>query len=307
VKRIPVRPRDADDGRDRWYISARARIPGAPTPVPTPSSKRILLTGASSGIGLDAALRLVGRGHRVWGTSRDPARLPRVSGLHPIALDLGSPESIRSAVAAARESAGAFDVLVNNAGSGRFGPLEHMDDAHVRDQFQLLVFGPLQVIRLLLPDLGETRGKIINVSSLASQYPIPYMGPYSAAKAALSTLSWTLQMELCHRHVQVVDLQPGDILTGFNERTPISAPEEAGAYRESQQRVFEVYDANQRRACGPERVGESIVRLVESERPLPARVAVGSRFQAGVAPLLARLVPTRMLRWGLRRYYRLPG
>ena len=277
------------------------------TPMATSSSKRILLTGASSGIGLDAALRLVSRGHRVWGTSRDPARLPRISGLHPVALDLGSPESIRSAVAAARESAGAFDVLVNNAGSGRFGPIEHMDDDHVRDQFQVLVFGPLQVLRLLLPDLCETRGKIINVSSLATQYPIPYMGPYSAAKAALSTLTWTLQMELGDRGVQVVDLQPGDILTGFNDRLPKTAPEEAGAYRESQQRAFAVYDANQRRACGPERVGESIVRLVESERPLPPRVTVGSRFQAGLAPLLARLVPTRMLRWGLRRYYRLEG
>ena len=114
-------------------------------------------------------------------------------------------------------------------------------------------------------------------------------------------------MELGDRGVQVVDLQPGDILTGFNERTPKAAPEEAGAYRESQQRAFAVYDANQRRACGPERVGESIVRLVESERPLPPRVTAGSRFQAGVAPLLARLVPTRMLRWGLRRYYRLEG
>ena len=70
-------------------------------------------------------------------------------------------------------------------------------------------------------------------------------------------------------------------------------------------RAFEVYDANQRRACGPEHAGESIVRLVEAKRRSPARITVGSRFQAGVAPLLARLVPTRALRWGLMRYYRL--
>ena len=201
--------------------------------------------------------------------------------------------------------AGTFDVLVNNAGSGHWGPLEYLSDAEVKDQFQLLVFGPLHLIRLLLPDLCETRGKIINVSSLAVQYPIPYMGPYSAAKSALSALSWTLQMELRHRRVEVVDLQPGDILTGFNERLPKSDLYEASAYRENLERAFEVYDANQRRACGPERAGESIVRLVEATRRSPARVTVGSRFQAGVAPLLARFVPTRALRWGLMRYYRL--
>ena len=233
--------------------------------------------------------------------------MPRIPGLHPIALDLGSPDSIEAAVAVARASAGAFDVLVNNAGSGHYGPLEHLSEEEIKDQFQLLVFGPLHLIRLFLPDLRRTKGKIINVSSLAAQYPIPYMGPYSAAKAALSALSWTLQMELCHQRIQVVDLQPGDILTGFNERLPKSAMDEVGAYREHLERAFEVYDVHQRRACGPERAGESIVRLVESGRRIPPRVTVGSRFQAAVAPLLARLVPTRALRWGLGRYYRLHG
>ena len=268
----------------------------------TSNPKRILLTGASSGIGLEAASRLARKGHQVWGTSRDPERMPRIPGLHPVALDLGSRESIEAAVASARALAGGLDVLINNAGSGHWGPLEYLSDAEVKDQFQLLVFGPLHLIRLLLPDLCETRGKIINVSSLAAQYPIPYMGPYSAAKSALSVLSWTLQMELRHRRVEVVDLQPGDILTGFNERLPKSDP---GAYRENLARAFEVYDANQRRACGPERVGESIVRLVEASHRSPPRITVGSRFQAGIAPLLARLVPTRVLRWGLMRYYRL--
>lgn len=271
----------------------------------TTTPKRILLTGASSGIGLATASRLAGKGHQVWGTSRDPERVPRVSGLHPVALDLASQESIEAAVSSVHASAGGLDVLINNAGSGHWGPLEHLSDAEVKDQFQLLVFGPLHLIRLLLPDLRESGGKIINVSSLAAQYPIPYMGPYSAAKSALSALSWVLQMELGHRQVEVVDLQPGDILTGFNERLPRSHGNGAGAYRESLERAFEVFDANQRKACGPERVGESIVRLVEASRRSPARVAVGSRFQAGVAPLLARLVPTRALRWGLMRYYRL--
>lgn len=201
--------------------------------------------------------------------------------------------------------AGTFDVLVNNAGSGHWGPLEYLSDAEVKDQFQLLVFGPLHLTRLLLPDLCESRGKIINVSSLAAQYPIPFMGPYSAAKSALSALSWTLQMELDHRQVEVVDLQPGDILTGFNERLPKSGLNEAGAYRENLERAFEIYDANQRKACGPERAGGSIVRVVEAKRRSPARITVGSRFQAGLAPLLARLVPTRALRFGLMRYYRL--
>ena len=242
----------------------------------------------------------------MWGTSRDAARVPRIPGLHPLALDLGSPDSIEAAVAAARAAAGgAFDVLVNNAGSGHYGPLEHLSDREVKEQFQILVFGPLHLIRLLLPDLCASGGRIINVSSLAARFPIPYMGPYSAAKSALSALSWALQMELCDQRVEVIDLQPGDILTGFNERLPMSGPAGAGAWPENSRRAFAVYDANQRRARGPERAGESIVRLVEARRRIPVQLTVGSRFQAGIAPLLARFVPTRALRWGLRRYYRL--
>ena len=269
-------------------------------------SKRILLTGASAGIGLEAASRLVRRGHQVWGTSRRRERVPRIPGLHPVALDLCSRDSIETGVAAARAEAGVpFDVIVNNAGSGHFGPLEQLSDDQVKEQFQLLVFGPLHVVRLLLPDLRERRGRIVNVSSLAALYPIPYMGPYSAAKAALSALSWTLQMELCHEAIQVVDLLPGDIRTAFSERLPRSDPDAAPSYRENLRRAFEVYDGNMRRAPQPACAGREIVRLVESERRLPPQVTVGSGFQAGVAPLLARLVPARWLRWGLRRYYRL--
>ena len=269
-------------------------------------SKRILLTGASAGIGFEAASRLARRGHLVWGTSRRRERVPRIPGLHPVALDLGSRDSIEAGVAEARAEAGApFDVIVNNAGSGRFGPLEHLSDEEVKDQFQILVFGPLHLTRLLLPDLRERRGRIVNVSSLAALYPIPYMGPYSAAKAALSALSWTLQMEVCNEPIQVVDLLPGDIRTAFNERLARSDPEAAAGYRENLRRTFEVYDGNMRRAPEPACAGREIVRLVEAARRPPPQVMVGSGFQTRVAPLLVRLVPSRWLRWGLRRYYRL--
>lgn len=269
-------------------------------------SKRILLTGASAGLGLEAASRLARRGHRVWGTSRRRERVPRIPGLHPVALDLGSRDSIEAGVAEAKADAGApFDVIVNNAGSGRFGPLEHLSDEEVKDQFQILVFGPLHVVRLLLPDLRERRGRIVNVSSLAALYPIPYMGPYSAAKAALSALSWTLQMEVCHEPIQVVDLLPGDLRTAFNERLARSDPEAAEGYRENLRRAFEVYDGNMRQAPAPACAAREIVRLVETVRRPPPQVVVGSGFQARVAPLLFRLVPARWLRWGLRRYYRL--
>src|SRR2546426_6030014 len=90
--------------------------------------KKVFLTGASSGIGLAIAKSLVARGDEVWGTSRDPGRIPTLPRLHPVRLDLSDPVSIDHAFRTALAEAGHFDVLINNAGCGHFGPAESLSD-----------------------------------------------------------------------------------------------------------------------------------------------------------------------------------
>ena len=111
--------------------------------------KRIFLTGASSGIGLAIAHALLARGYEVWGTSRNLERLPKVSQLHPVCLDLDDPHSVEEAFNAALADAGHFDVLINNAGSGHFGPGEFLSRETIASQFQILVFAQVRLLTSL--------------------------------------------------------------------------------------------------------------------------------------------------------------
>src|SRR5438034_8687698 len=179
--------------------------------------RRVFLTGASSGIGLAIAQELVRRGDEVWGTSRNPERVPEVPRLHPMGLDLGDPRSVEEAFNVALAEAGNFDVLINNAGSGHFGPAENLSEKEIASQFQILVFGHTQLMRLALRMMqARGEGLIINVTSLASRLPVPFMAAYNAAKAALAAFTMSNQLELSDSRIRIIDLQPGDICTDFN-------------------------------------------------------------------------------------------
>src|SRR4029450_1409256 len=138
--------------------------------------KRVFLTGASSGIGLAIAYALLGRGDEVWGASRNLERLPKVPQFHPVRLGLRDPRSVEEAFNAALADAGYFDVLINHAGSGHFGPAENLSEKEIANQFQILVFAQMQLIRLALRIMqARGEGLIINVTSLAGRLPVPFM------------------------------------------------------------------------------------------------------------------------------------
>ena len=179
--------------------------------------QRIFITGASSGIGLLTARVLCGHGHEVWGTSRTLASLPVIERFHPIALDLNDKGSIQTGFDQALAEAGHFDVLINNAGAGVFGPLEGFSDYEFNGQLETLLCGPLRLIRLVLPGMRARRaGLLVNISSLAADFPLPFMAPYSLCKAALSAMSEGLALELAHTDIRVVDVRPGDFATQFH-------------------------------------------------------------------------------------------
>src|SRR3954466_1100385 len=148
--------------------------------------KRVFITGASSGIGLATAKLLAERGDEVWGTSRDPARIPNLPRLHPVRLDLSDNVSLGESFQMALREAGHFDVVINNAGSGHFGPGEHLGPEEIRALFQTLVFAHIELCQLALASMRtHGRGHLINVTSLASRLPVPFMAGYNAAKAAM--------------------------------------------------------------------------------------------------------------------------
>ena len=266
--------------------------------------KRILVTGASSGIGLAIAKSLVAQGHEVWGTSRNLERIPKMPGLHPIRLDLADRLSIEQAFNSALAEAGYLDVLINNAGAGHFGPAELLPLETITSQFQILVFGQIQLMQLALHHMqARGEGLIINVSSLASRLPVPFMAAYNAAKAALASFAMSTQLEVGDSRVHVVDLQPADIRTEFNQGV-IKSTKANPRYDTKIARTWEVAERNMKSAPTPDLVARHVLRLVNAVQP-PPRITVGDAFQSKIAPLIFRFLPQRLRLWGLKRYYQI--
>jgi NAD(P)-dependent dehydrogenase (short-subunit alcohol dehydrogenase family) len=264
--------------------------------------KRIFITGASTGIGLATAKLLTAQGHEVWGTSRDEKRIPQLPHLHGVRLDLSDRESIDRAFDTALAEAGHFDVVINNAGSGHFGPAENLSADDVTNQFQLLVFGHLQLLRLALKTMRPSgSGLIINVTSLAARLPVPFMAAYNAAKAAMASFTMSIQLELTNSGVRIVDLQPGDICTEFNDAVTKSQQQDP-RYEAKVAKTWSTVERNMASAPKPELVARHVLKLIEQANP-PRRVTVGDTFQSKIAPLIFRFLPQRIRIWGLKKYY----
>jgi short-subunit dehydrogenase len=144
---------------------------------------------------------------------------------------------------------------------------------------------------------GEEGGLVINVSSLATRLPVPYMAAYNAAKAALATYTMSVQLELGKGNVRLVDLQPADINTGFNNAVAKTATDDPRVVR-----TWQAVDHNMRAAPPPELVARRVLKLIEQVNP-PARTTVGDLFQSTIAPLIFRFLPQGVRLWGLKKYY----
>ena len=263
--------------------------------------KNVFLTGASSGIGLAIARLLVAQGNEVWGTSRNLERIPKLPRWHAVRLDLADRHSVEEAFSFALTEAGYFDALINNAGAGHFGPAEFLPMETIASQFQILVFGQIQLMQLALHHM-QTRGEglIINVTSLASRLPVPFMAAYNAAKAALAAFTMSIQLELGDSRLQIVDLQPGDISTDFNQSVIQSA--KADHYNSKIAKTWEIIEHTMKNAPSPDLVAQHVLKLINSVQS-PPRITVGNVFESKIAPMIFRFLPQRVRIWGLKRHY----
>src|SRR5256885_7718867 len=263
--------------------------------------KKVFLTGASSGIGRAIAQSLIARGDEVWGTSRNLIHLESVTGLRPVLLDLSDPGSIASGFRNALSEAGYFDVVINNAGSGHFGPAEHLSDAEIEKEFRVLVFGHLQLMRLALAAMrSRDQGLIINVTSLASRLPVPFMAAYNSAKAAMAAFTMSIQLELPDSAIRIVDLQPADICTEFNDSIQPASPDPR--YETRLAKTWAAADRNMKNAPKPDLVAKHVLKVIDSTHSAP-RITVGDVFQSKFAPFIFRFLPQRLRIWGIKKYY----
>lgn len=198
------------------------------------TSPVVLITGASSGIGLAAANLFAARGWRVAATMRNPAdgaALEKQEGVKVLALDVTDTDSVEVAVAAALEHFGRIDVLVNNAGYGLFGPFELATDEQIRRQFATNVEGTFAVTRAVLPAMRKQgSGTIINVASLGGLVALPFFSLYCASKFAVVGFTESLSFELAPLGIRAKVIAPGGVATDFSGRSmahTVSAGESA--------------------------------------------------------------------------------
>ena len=170
--------------------------------------KTILITGASSGYGLETARHFLAKGWSVVATMRSPREdlLPRSPAMRMLPLDVTDDKSIAAAV----EAAGPIDALVNNAGIGVAGAFEATPMDHIRKVFETNTFGVMAMTQAVIPQMRERgSGVIVNVTSSATLAPFPLAAPYTASKQAIEGFTGSLALELAAFNVRAKLVEPG--------------------------------------------------------------------------------------------------
>lgn len=262
-----------------------------------------LVTGASSGIGLETARALRDKGFRVLGTSRDPTSLPseaRLDGVDYLQLDL----SDRASIAACAQATGPVDVLVNNAGESQSGPLEELPADALERLFQLNVLGAVQLTQAVLPGMRERGyGRVVMVGSMIGSFPLPYRSSYAATKAAIRAFATAARAELAPYGVWLTTVEPGSINTGISQRRTKYVADDS-PYKAECDTVIGILDRKESTGTPPEDVAATIVSAIEAERP---RSLYARGSMAPVVFALRRVAPRSVVEritarmFGIRR------
>ncbi len=259
------------------------------------TGRSVLITGASSGIGLACARHLAARGWRVFGTYRSSQAA--LDGVEMIAMDVDDEASVNAGVAAVVERAGGLDALVNNAGFAVAGAVEDTSIDEAKAQLETNFFGVLRVCRAALPVMRRQRhGTIVNISSLAGVFGLPFAGLYSASKFALEGVTESLRLETRRLGIRVVLVEPGDFRTAITQRRRLAAASATNeAYRETFARFQVQQEHDESTAPTPEPVARLVERILNHPNP-KLHYPVGMFGQRIVVPL-KRFLPQRTFEW----------
>ncbi len=266
----------------------------------SPSSKVVLVTGGSSGLGKSICTRLAAQGHTVFGTSRNVDEQPQ--GYRLITMDLVDDTSVKHAVNEVITGTGRIDVVVNNAGVGIQGATEDLLPEQATALFDANVIGAHRVCRAALPQMrSQGSGLIVNITSLSANFGLPYRGFYSASKAALERYTETLSMEVKPFGIHVVSLQPGEYKTniGANRIRPTVIGE---PYKKGYERAMELLGGSLHYSHDPDEVAVLVQKIMGTDRP--KSVYYAAHGMQRLAVILKKVLPGRFFQRLLMREYR---
>ena len=270
------------------------------------TKRSILITGCSSGIGLDAARTLHARGWRVFATCRQEADCDRLraEGLESFRLDYADEASIAAAVAEVKtRTGGTLDALYNNGAFACPGAVEDLPRGALREIFEVNLFGYHDLTRQVIPLMrAQGHGRIVNCSSVLGLVGMTWRGAYVATKFAMEGLTDVLRIEMQGTGIEIILIEPGPIATKIRENAvphferwvDWENSARRAQYVSLRGRLYDTKVTKDTFELGPEAVTAKLIRAIEDRRPKPRYFVTTPTYLMGFA---RRLLPTRALDW----------
>jgi NAD(P)-dependent dehydrogenase (short-subunit alcohol dehydrogenase family) len=240
--------------------------------------KVIIVTGSSSGIGLESALLLARNGYITYATMRSPEKDTSIKTavqkeglpIRVVQLDVTDDNSVKNAVDHIISEAGRIDVLVNNAGYSLGGALEDLSMEEIKSQYETNLFGLIRVIQAVLPTMRKQRsGRILNISSGTGLFGFPGISAYVSTKFAVEGLSESIAYELEPFGIKVILIEPGFVKTNFEHAMVVAkkAQDQASPYSELMQKLMVNASELAKNASDAELVANVIVDVASNPNP----------------------------------------
>jgi len=250
-------------------------------------TKNWFITGVSTGFGKHLAELALRNGDKVAATFREPQQADEFTQQHQpnglgLVADVSNEDQVKQAVATAIDQLGHLDVVVNNAGYGSLGPIEEIDDAEVQRQFDVNVFGPLRVLRAVLPHLRARKsGHIINVTSIGGLTTFPPAGIYHGSKFALEGIGESLAKQVGPLGIRVTNVEPSGFRTDWAGRSATYTEPKIADYKETVGKSLAGMASYSGKQPGdPERAAQAMFDLVRMDNP-PLHLPLGKAAVKG--------------------------
>lgn len=254
------------------------------------SSKTIIISGASSGIGMMTAKLFLERGWRVYDLSRRGSDLP---GIRHIYCDFAEDNGCAAAIEQVISESEHIDVCICNAGMGISGAVEFTNMAEAKHLMDVNFFGALRLVQAVLPNMRAHRsGKIIFTSSMAAILPVPYQALYSASKAAINALALSLQNEVRAYGIRIACLLPGDVHTGFTKARKKSTTGEE--IYQKMNKAVEKMEYDEIHGIEAEKMAQYLWKIAQQKRPWIFNIH-GCQYRFFC--FLHRALPTSLVNW----------
>ncbi len=259
------------------------------------TNRVVLITGDSSGFGLEMVKLFIANGDRVYGLAKNPFKL---EGLVHFVCDISDPEQCKKVVEEVAKIEGRIDVLINNAGFGISGAVEDTSVETAKKIFDVNFFGAFYMAKYALAHMKEHGGKIINTSSIASEISLPFQAFYSSTKCAMDTLFSGLRQEVFGYNISVTAVMPGDSKTGFTKNRIKN--KSSDAYKEVCEKSVKTMEHDETHGLEPIHVAKAVLKVSKKKHP-PYKKRVGAKDRFLI--FLFKILPKRLANVFVRMIY----